>query len=652
MNARYTGSSASRPSGSEWSGRRRATALATIFCPTLLAGHGEPLGAAIEAPSRIEAHERRVHEVLFSPDGARIASASESEVKLCEVGSGRELMRLPVRRGHLAFRPDGARLATSDSSGMVKIWDAASGQDLFGFRGHEANITSLTFSPDGERLAAALLYGEDRVAKVWDASDGRELLALEGHADHVRHVEFSPDGSRLLTQDAGRTVKVWDASTGRQRLSLDGLGRAAFDADGRQIISATQDGLVTFRDATTGRPIRSVHLEGLYRGVFLDVLGPESQQEPLELATFSRDRKLLAGRVTAGYHSAAVWELEDGMTRVGLSVDEGVTCVAFSPNGRHAAAGGSKGGAGGGEGSLWSWDLDGARLALVLDGAERAVAFDPEGNRIAVKVSDRRGRGQVAIRDATTGRVERVIQADPGFVNAVAFSPDGNQLATLGSEGVALWDAAEGRRLRTWPGKFNETLAFRPDGQQLVASSLGLITAWDPATGQEQFNVVAFPLLRRFNRVAYSPDGTWLAVGTQEGIELLDTARGEWQRTIPVPRSDLLGVENFAFSPDGERIAANSNGEEIVVLDVDSGRVELTFPVSQGGALAYSPDGRWIASASSGAVRIFDSATGQQWLALLPHAFLWDLAFSPDGRRLAAAEESGKVKIWELDLEE
>ena len=126
------------------------------------------------------------------------------------------------------------------------------------------------------------------MAKVWDASDGRELLVLEGHAAMVRHVAFSPDGSRLLTQDSGRTVKVWDASTGRERLSLDGLGSAVFDAEGRQIISATKQGLVTFRDATTGRPIRSVLLEGLYSDALADELGPESRQRPLEVATLSR----------------------------------------------------------------------------------------------------------------------------------------------------------------------------------------------------------------------------------------------------------------------------------------------------------------------------------------------------------------------------
>ena len=81
------------------------------------------------------------------------------------------------------------------------------------FIGHRAEVISVSWSPDGTRLATG---SGDGTAKVWDAAGGRELLTLKGHAGPVFSVSWSPDGTRLATGSEDGTAKVWDAAGGQR----------------------------------------------------------------------------------------------------------------------------------------------------------------------------------------------------------------------------------------------------------------------------------------------------------------------------------------------------------------------------------------------------------------------------------------------------
>jgi WD40 repeat protein len=120
----------------------------------------------------------------------------------------------PNRIITLAFSPNGSLLAgATEADTTVKLWNVAREREASQLFGHTGEVTSIAFSPDGALIATA---SEDRTVRVWDAATGDELRVIQ-HGAPVSAVGFSQDGRRLVSGDSRGLVRVWDACSGCRR---------------------------------------------------------------------------------------------------------------------------------------------------------------------------------------------------------------------------------------------------------------------------------------------------------------------------------------------------------------------------------------------------------------------------------------------------
>lgn len=278
--------------------------------------------------------------------------------------------------------------------------------------------------------------------------------------------------------------------------------------------------------------------------------------------------------------------------------------------------------------------------------AVESVAFNPDGTLLAAATAD----GKVQLWDIAKGESRMVLEGHTKGATSVAFGAGGYLLAVgTGGGQVRLWDAVSGDANGTMQEHDGavESVAFLADGFLVASGALdGSVKLWDIVANGEKAVLVESDPLKPAKSVAFSPDGTSLAVSGGNTITLWDVEAATAQNTL---ETEIDDITSLSFSPDGASLIYGGADSAAWIWDKKSdNHALLNGHADQVFALAYSPDGQVIASGDSGNVRLWDAVKGENLAALASPSGqqVNSVVFSLDGKLLVSAGATGGVVLW------
>ena len=411
--------------------------------------------------SVILGHGDVVTSAAFSPDGQRIVTASDDNtVPIWDAQMGERIVTLSGRTA--VYSPDGRSIVTSDGD-TARIWNADNGKLAMVLRGHRSRVTGAVFSPDGRSVLTA---SDDKTARLWSAGTetNTQMAVLVAHTGSAGRAVFSPDGRRALTASDDNSVRLWDAEAGRQIATFTraGSGMAAFSPDGR-LVAIPDNNTVVVRDANTGE-----REDRIFQGHSAAVQSVAFSADGRRIVTASDDR------------TARVWDLQTGGQIAALTEHTApVRSAVFSPDGLRVVSTQMPQRSGNvtivtsNDSVALLWDALSGRVILRFEGDMVQLydaTFSPNGKRIVTASGDNTAR----IWDAATGKPIAVLSGHSDSVLSAAFNSRGDKIVTASAdETVRVWDAEAMTTIAVLKGHSGAvwSAVFSPDGERILTAS-------------------------------------------------------------------------------------------------------------------------------------------------------------------------------------
>lgn len=583
-----------------------------------------------------------VSTVTFSPNGTLIATGNwDAEIKVWNIQSQQCIFKT-TRDGHLddvyqlLFSPDGQRLASSGGRyGTIYVWHLKTGEQVAKFtfenvpeKGPRYSIP-LALSPDGNILASG---SPENTFSIWDIEAGERIALFTGHTSPIVALLFSPCGQFIVSVDRDGGAYEWDFKEGiateQSFYSSVPLTYAesrpfpklVYLVDGTLLAAGVSDNTLTVWDAKRGDKFGTL----------------ENEQRPYRI-NFSPKGSQLA---IVAPDKIQMWNIGEPTPRSTVIRGHTNVCgsVKFSPDGQTLAAG------------YWSGDIhlrDIQELKLKItfrcEGLDmiRSIDFSSCGNKLAATSYDKIVRVW-DLEKPDTPPTE--LTGHQAVLYAIAFSPKGDLLVSADANGVlGVWDVEHDYELQMFTKETDWiwSIAISPDGKHLASAHHHKnARLWDIEKGEQ---ITELPLVL--------PQDTSKYKGDTRTIRIM-------LRWLEKGSVSSLTPKAVAFSPDGSLIAGGAF-RGIGLWNAKTHKTQMMLCLPQGcwgpEALTFSPCGQYLVSGASWqgtdkmSIRLWEVTTGENIATFWSHTTdIQSLAFSPDGTLLASGSYDGTILLWDM----
>ena len=533
-----------------------------------------------------------------------------------------------IYRGPSQRRQQTEGSTASQDIGRVIVRMLKTGEERF--LETETARPAIALSPDQRTLAVA--YSETTVW-LWDLETWKRVGTLEGLQGCAHALAFSPDGTSLAAGDEAN-VHVWNTTTGQ--LAWRGMGNSsgilavAYSPQGKFLVTGSYDSLVVIWDAASGQRLHTlVARSGEVRAV-----------------AFSPDGDMLAAGCREGV--IRLWRLPDFREHEVIRGFSGVYSLAFLPDRRLLFATEV--------GRIVVRDVPQAGYHILSVGEVRG------GMRNAVFTGD--GRTLLAIDGGASPVVHRWKVTDEGCqpmqpltleCGASAIAVSCHNLLAVGdamSSAVLVYDLVTEQRqdrleVPDVPGV--TCLAFSADGTWLAVGCLnGRVIVWDVDKSRVVFNQAAHNGKAKDLCFCDSSD-MLLTVGLDGSTKLWDVRQQTTTRVFEKVPSTLMSV---AAAKDGRSLATGTFADDthIRLYDRTSDR---PFALLSGhtsavrGLRFFENDKTLVSAGGDRTLRLWDVKTREERYAFDGGTCIFEfIAVSPDERTLVAGGRDGTIRLF------